>query len=66
MWCCVDLVCTDVLEELIASIFRVEKSKSEEPASAGGCRLSSSWFLARGFYYPEDGGDKFLQNVSTH
>jgi hypothetical protein len=31
---------TDVSEERIASIFRVEKSASGEPASAGGCRLS--------------------------
>jgi hypothetical protein len=31
MWCCVDLVLTDVSEERIASIFRVEKSSSEEP-----------------------------------
>jgi hypothetical protein len=27
------------LEGRIACIFRVEKSASEEPASAGGCRL---------------------------
>jgi hypothetical protein len=33
-------VCSDVSKELIASIFRVEKSASENPASAGGCRLS--------------------------
>jgi hypothetical protein len=26
MWCCVDLALTDVLEERIASIFRVEES----------------------------------------
>jgi hypothetical protein len=32
MWRCVDLVWADVSEELIASIFRVEKSASEEPA----------------------------------
>jgi hypothetical protein len=24
------------------------------------------WFLARGFFCPEDGGDKFLQNVGSH
>jgi hypothetical protein len=36
----VDLVRTDVSEERIASTFRVEKSMSEEPAWAGGCRLS--------------------------
>jgi hypothetical protein len=33
---CVDLVWTDVLKERIASVFRVEKSASEEPAWAGG------------------------------
>jgi hypothetical protein len=32
----VDLVWTDVSEERIASIFRVEESASEEPAWAGG------------------------------
>jgi hypothetical protein len=39
MWRRVDLVnWTDVSEERIASIFRVEKSASEEPAWAGGCQ----------------------------
>jgi hypothetical protein len=32
---------TDASEERIASIFRVEKSASEEPAWAGGCSLQS-------------------------
>jgi hypothetical protein len=41
MWRCVDLVWTDVSEERIASIFRVEKSASEEPARSGGCRQSA-------------------------
>jgi hypothetical protein len=36
MWRCVDLALTDVSEERIATIFRVEKSASGEPASAGG------------------------------
>jgi hypothetical protein len=40
MWLYVNLALTDVLEERIASIFKVEKSASEEPASAGGCRLT--------------------------
>jgi hypothetical protein len=40
VWRRVDLVWTDVSEKHIASIFRVEKSASEEPAWAGGCRLS--------------------------
>jgi hypothetical protein len=26
----------------------------------------SSWFLASGFFYPEDGGDTFLRNVGSH
>jgi hypothetical protein len=38
MWRIVDLVWTDVSEERIASVFRVEKSVSEEEAWAGGCR----------------------------
>jgi hypothetical protein len=26
----------------------------------------SRWFLARGFFYPEDVGDTFLRNVGSH
>jgi hypothetical protein len=26
----------------------------------------SHWFLARGFFYPKDGGDNFLPNVGSH
>jgi hypothetical protein len=40
MWRCVDPGLTDVSEERIAFIFRVEKSTSGEPTSACGCRLS--------------------------
>jgi hypothetical protein len=25
----------------------------------------SRWFFARGFFYPEDGGDTFLRNVGS-
>jgi hypothetical protein len=28
--------------------------------------ICSRWFVARGFLYPEDGGDTFLRNVSSH
>jgi hypothetical protein len=24
------------------------------------------WFLERGFFYPEDGGDTFLRNIGSH
>jgi hypothetical protein len=41
MWHCVDVVWTDVSEKRIASIFRVEKSTSEEWAWGGCCRLGS-------------------------
>jgi hypothetical protein len=53
MWRRVDLVGTDVSEEFIVSIHRVEKSASEEPA----------WAAAD---YPEDGEDTFLRNVGSH
>jgi hypothetical protein len=46
-----------VSEERIASIFRVAKSGSKEPAWASGCRLAAD---------PEDLGDKFLRNVGSH
>jgi hypothetical protein len=26
----------------------------------------SSWFFARGFFYPEVGGDMFIRNVGSH
>jgi hypothetical protein len=29
-------------------------------------QLSSRWFLARGFFYSEDGSDMFLWNVRSH
>jgi hypothetical protein len=75
MWRCVDYGLTAVSEERIASIFKVEKSSSVEPASAGGCRLSHQsetptqsavtcwrWFHGGVFFYPEDGGDTFIRN----
>jgi hypothetical protein len=39
MWCRVDILLTDVSEERIASIFKVEKSASDAPTWAGCCRL---------------------------
>jgi hypothetical protein len=72
MWRRVDLVWTDISEERSASILWVEKSVSEEPAWAHGYQIDillatcSRWFLASGFFYPEDGGDTFLRNVGSH
>jgi hypothetical protein len=62
MWHGVHRVWTDVSEECIASIFRVEKSGSEELKWAATFSL---YFLARGPFYPEDGGDTFLRNVGS-
>jgi hypothetical protein len=31
-----------------------------------GAATCSRWFLARGFFYPEDGGDMFLRNFGLH
>jgi hypothetical protein len=45
MWRRVDIVWTDVSEEHIASISRVEISASEEPEWAGGCGLQVSFLL---------------------
>jgi hypothetical protein len=56
VWRRVDVVdWTDVSEDTIASIFRVV-------SSAATC---SRWFFARGFFYPEDGGDSILRNVGS-
>jgi hypothetical protein len=40
----------------------VKKPKRE----GGSLQPPSHWFLARGFVYPEDGGDSFLRNVGSH
>jgi hypothetical protein len=63
-------VSTDVSEEHIASIFRVEEvSQQEISLKAGGkesrwlatCLLAG--FLLTYFFDPEDGGDMFLRNI---
>jgi hypothetical protein len=35
-------------------------------ASYRSAATCSIWYLARGFFYPEDGGDTFLRNVGSH
>jgi hypothetical protein len=64
MWRRVDLVWSDVSEERIASIFRVEKSASEEPAA--DCSHLFTLVSRSRIIYPEDGGDTFLRNVASH
>jgi hypothetical protein len=53
MWRCVDLALTDVSEERITSIFRVEKSARGEPAWAGGCRHTHTGSPLTDFYTPK-------------
>jgi hypothetical protein len=50
------------IQKLVVGIHRHTDSM-EIAKSAATC---SRWFLACGFYYPEDGGDKFLRNVCSH
>jgi hypothetical protein len=49
MWRRIYLVWTDVSKELIASIFKVQKSASEEPVFLQTAATCSHWFLARWF-----------------
>jgi hypothetical protein len=59
MWHGVDVL-SDVSEERIASIFRVEgKIKSARTCSHCLFACGVSYFS----FYPEDGGDAFLRNV---
>jgi hypothetical protein len=50
-------VLTDVLEEHIASVFRVEEISSARNQQA------SRWQAETYFFDSEDGGDMFLRNV---
>jgi hypothetical protein len=61
MWRRVDIVQTDVSEESIASIFKVEEKILQPPAHAGSSLADFSFF-----FYPEDGGDTFLRNVGLY
>jgi hypothetical protein len=57
MWRCINPGLTDVSEERIVSIFRVDKSASGEPASGGGCKRSSKKSVNSGstqHHIPED------------
>jgi hypothetical protein len=47
---------------LIGYIFISLEAIFVEVMTAATC---SHWFLARGFFYPEDGGDTFLRNVGS-
>jgi hypothetical protein len=60
MWRRVDFVGTDVPEEHIASVFRVEKI-----SDLGVLALISSFRLSDSFH-PDDGGDTFLRNVGSY
>jgi hypothetical protein len=53
-------VLTDVSEEPIASIFRIEDKKKSASEPAEQVQQTVGFFLV---FYPEDGGDTFLRNV---
>jgi hypothetical protein len=44
---------------------QLQGRKTRERGTRVRC-LQPRWFLARGFFYPEDGGDTFLRNVGSH
>jgi hypothetical protein len=54
---------TSVKMEAISSSETSVHTRSTRRQSAATC---SRWFLASGFFYPEDGGDMFLRNVGSH
>jgi hypothetical protein len=67
MWRSVDFVQPPVhVSSSLADIsnLKMEVIRSSETSvqSAATC---SRWFLARGLFYPEDGGDTFLRNVDS-
>jgi hypothetical protein len=64
MWRRVVLVKPDLSEELLASIFKVERITQARKCyavayAAASNRLTLSF--SSYFFYPEDGGDRFLQ-----
>jgi hypothetical protein len=63
MWRRVDIVLTDVSEELITSSPENPQAMNQREQVAAGC---SVWFLACGVFYPENGDDTFLRNVGLY
>jgi hypothetical protein len=55
------LAVIDALSWITLGVAEVYHEKPEFRISA----TCSSWFLARGYVYPGDGGDTFLQNIDT-
>jgi hypothetical protein len=53
--------CTSCVNRHFGGMYCLHVQGRKIPATT--CSL---WFLARGFFYPEDGGDTFLRNVGSH
>jgi hypothetical protein len=67
MWHRVGYARTDVSEECVATIFRVETIRVQREALAFGQQQSANSFLHHiDFFYPEDGGDTCLENVGSY
>jgi hypothetical protein len=58
-------LCTSCVNRRFGGTYRLnlQGRKIRELHTTATC---SRWFLARGFFYPEDGGDTFLRNVGSH
>jgi hypothetical protein len=65
MWRRVDLVWTDVSEERIASIFRIDNTRATNQTESVCSHLLKLVPRSR-IIYPEDRGDTFLWNVGSH
>jgi hypothetical protein len=63
MWRYVDLALTDVSEDHIASISPCSYIAGYFRLVAQSVATCSRWFLARGFFYPQDWRETFLRNI---
>jgi hypothetical protein len=55
--------CRSCVNRCFGGTYRLNFQAGKRVQSAATCLRS---FLARGFFYPEDGGDIFLRNVGLH
>jgi hypothetical protein len=66
LWRRVGHVRTDVSEERIASIFRVETIRERREALAVSYQTIANVFLHSRIFLPEDAGDTFLRYVGSY
>jgi hypothetical protein len=55
-----------ILKMNLSEVDSSDVKSIEKGSSALQSDPCSRWFLACGFFYPEDAGDTFLRNVGSH